>query len=476
MGSIIVTNLLKNPRFYSIFRPFGSIARSMSNFSKPNPKVNSCAIQAINSSFGVSPLSTAFLRKHHWNVLVDKKLFSILQTSFSKSKESKKSKETSFDKQNSVFSNGEVCKIYEEAAMFGLSFPDFANAKNYRLKAAKNIKELTEPFKIRDLKSLWDDIQIQNPGVKKLEFENLAESYEQIHETFRKWIAENKDHITKLSLASSSLHFLPEAIGDLSSLKYLDLSYNFLKVIPDSIGKLTNLEKLDLSHNNIEFLPNSICQLTKLVKLDLSYNHIQFLPDSFFSFPELYSLDLKNNNLIKLPESVGNMPEIRYLDLQHNKLQELPEIFGNSLMIEEYRDIDDPKKILSDRLNGFSKLKKLCLNNNELYGLPDTFENLRELESLTLHNNKLITLPDNFGNLTNLYFELTLYNNHLTDFPDSIRNLKKLKVISAQNNLFCLKDLFRLKISCSFKIVSSEFLQKILNYEKQLKKLFVKKL
>ena len=55
---------------------------------------------------------------------------------------------------------------------------------------------------------------------------------------------------------------LPENIGDLSNLVWLDLGYNELEYIPDSIGNLENLWYLWIFNNNLTYLPESICNLS----------------------------------------------------------------------------------------------------------------------------------------------------------------------------------------------------------------------
>ncbi|KAL4598279.1 hypothetical protein ACB092_11G049900, partial [Castanea dentata] len=69
---------------------------------------------------------------------------------------------------------------------------------------------------------------------------------------------------------------IPKAIGELQSLKGLNISHNNLTGhMPPSLGKLTNLEWLDLSSNKlIGEIPIQLVDLTSLAVLNLSENHL----------------------------------------------------------------------------------------------------------------------------------------------------------------------------------------------------------
>lgn len=87
----------------------------------------------------------------------------------------------------------------------------------------------------------------------------------------------SKDQVTELPEEIGELKFLrrlllgckitelPDSICNLSSLKFLDISYNPISTLPENIGNLANLEELDISHTEITSLPDSIysLQLTK---------------------------------------------------------------------------------------------------------------------------------------------------------------------------------------------------------------------
>jgi Leucine-rich repeat (LRR) protein len=65
---------------------------------------------------------------------------------------------------------------------------------------------------------------------------------------------------------------LPSEIGNLTELRYLNLSGRAIHTIPEEISNLQSLETLILSDNVISSLPVEITELTNLTTVDVSYN------------------------------------------------------------------------------------------------------------------------------------------------------------------------------------------------------------
>jgi hypothetical protein len=79
-----------------------------------------------------------------------------------------------------------------------------------------------------------------------------------------------------LDVHFNELHGLPQSIGKLTNLEYLNIGSNFndMTQLPETIGGLINLKELDLSNNQIRALPYAFCKLEKLTKLNLDQNPI----------------------------------------------------------------------------------------------------------------------------------------------------------------------------------------------------------
>ncbi|MDZ7965714.1 MAG: hypothetical protein RM368_12185, partial [Nostoc sp. DedSLP03] len=75
-----------------------------------------------------------------------------------------------------------------------------------------------------------------------------------------------------LSLEYGDFTSLPECIGELKSLEFLNIRGNILRDLPESIGNLQNLQYIDARDNMLESLPDSICDLKLLEDINIENN------------------------------------------------------------------------------------------------------------------------------------------------------------------------------------------------------------
>lgn len=78
-----------------------------------------------------------------------------------------------------------------------------------------------------------------------------------------------------LWIASNELICIPEKIGNLKNLVFLELDYNMIEQIPLEIGKLEKLEKLWISNNQLCSIPDTIGQLGNSVTTSWKLSHLQ---------------------------------------------------------------------------------------------------------------------------------------------------------------------------------------------------------
>ena len=295
---------------------------------------------------------------------------------------------------------------------------------------------------------------------------------------------------------------LPEAICDLSNLKYLNLHRtNFNGPLPDCFGNLTQLEYLDISEQFYAFrgegtlvnsvigvlepLPSSIGNLQSLKHLNLFKTGIKTIPPEIGQLTQLEELDVTGNPLTgRLPPELGSLRNLKNLfiwgagplppewgqmeslerlrvtgpytvgqsspgqswwwyDLDEAGLDTLPALEGT--LPPEWGQMGNLKSLyLKGFLSGplppewgqLHKLEFIDLNDLELTGpLPAEWGQMASLKKLLLRDNLLSgPLPAEIGDMTSLV-ELELGNNLISGpIPLEIRKLWSLERLVLYGN------------------------------------------
>jgi len=110
-----------------------------------------------------------------------------------------------------------------------------------------------------------------------------------------------------LTLYALQLTSIPNNIGSLNNLTYLNLHFNQITNIPETIGELTQLTEIYLENNLFGTLPESIGNLTNLITLNINENQLISIPENIGNLTDLEKLLLYNNSLTSLPESICNI-------------------------------------------------------------------------------------------------------------------------------------------------------------------------
>ncbi|PWA86863.1 Leucine-rich repeat-containing protein [Artemisia annua] len=245
---------------------------------------------------------------------------------------------------------------------------------------------------------------------------------------------------------------IPNSVGHLKSLNYLDLSWTDLAgEIPDSIGNLILLENLDLSAtrlsgeipysidnmrllNTVDLsmcnftgsLPKYLGNLTHLTTLYLSKNYLSgSLPSSLFTLPSLETIYIDNNIFTgSLPPELFTLQPLKQLSVANNQLVGLI-------------DVLDP----DPALRSFRQLKKLTYidlsynNFNGTWELDTLFSSLRNLDTLILSYSGLLVVSNSVSGYVNPYFRVvSLASCKLSTFPNSLRAMKKLSFVDLSHN------------------------------------------
>lgn len=268
--------------------------------------------------------------------------------------------------------------------------------------------------------------------------------------------------LTKLRIPWS-LDELPRNLGQLRSLRVLEIPRGSLKALPDDIGGLGALEELDMSGHDVVTLPASLGELRSLKKLNASVGRLEKLPDSLFLLPALHEVCVNNNRLRALPETLGHCRSLRSLDIERNPLEALPASFGKltelttlALGCTSMGELPESLRHLSGltelRVEGSSggewtkrptrvpswlgeleNLEILSIRENPITSVPPSIGRLRKLRVLDIVRGKLAPLPIEIGQCTALE-KLSLCECGLGQLPEELSKLANLKEIDVRAN------------------------------------------
>ena len=100
-------------------------------------------------------------------------------------------------------------------------------------------------------------------------------------------------------------------------MRVLDLHGLKMKMLPNTIGTLMHLKYLDLSFNDIEVLPSSITRLVTLQTLKLSWcAYLRELPENIQKLVSLRHLHIDGcENLTHMPRGLGQLTSLQTLTL-----------------------------------------------------------------------------------------------------------------------------------------------------------------
>lgn len=143
-------------------------------------------------------------------------------------------------------------------------------------------------------------------------------------------LAQKLPNLVELYLHSNNIVVVPEAIGSLVKLQFLDLSDNALEIVCPEIGRLRSLRHLRLANNQLKYLPAEVGDLRELQTLDISTNRLIALPERLHMCLSLQYLSADGNYLWCVPRHLCQLPSLNELSMAGNCLAFLPLDLGRS--------------------------------------------------------------------------------------------------------------------------------------------------
>ncbi|XP_017979724.1 PREDICTED: brassinosteroid LRR receptor kinase [Theobroma cacao] len=206
-------------------------------------------------------------------------------------------------------------------------------------------------------------------------------------------------HLSRLDLRNNDFNGtrIPEFIGSLKNLTYLDLSLgNFEGPIPSQLGNLSKLETLCLGGDVLD--PNYLYSMRfnkKFPKL-FSVGNLEWLS----RLTSLKYLDLSFTNLSKASDWLQVVNQLPFLEKLSMNDCDLPGAFSSSLsLVNSSTSLTDlylsgnnltSSAIYPWLFNVSSNLVALDLSRNQLKGpIPESFGNMVDMEYLYLSHNQL---------------------------------------------------------------------------------------
>ncbi|RYQ86426.1 hypothetical protein Ahy_B10g106094 isoform A [Arachis hypogaea] len=247
----------------------------------------------------------------------------------------------------------------------------------------------------------------------------------------------------------------------LSKLKYLRaLSFDCfpLESLPDSIGELIHLRYLDLSRTDIMTLPDTLCNLYNLQTLKLVLcKKLKALPVGMKDLTNLRYLDISGTGLHEMPEGMSKLTSLQVLSnyvvgkREGNKINELGALANlhQTIWIDKLENVVNSSEALGAKM--FDKDGIECL---VLEWSPDEYENTDDsqiereiLEELRPHSNlkqlqiwgyRGTTFPDWLGHCSYHSITQIILGDFFSDLPNQLPSLEDLTIHNCEQLSSCV--------------------------------------
>lgn len=235
--------------------------------------------------------------------------------------------------------------------------------------------------------------------------------------------------LLQVNFSPPSFSFEWTALIILSKFKYLRVlsfsSCRELELLPNSVGELIHLRYLDLSKTSIQTLPESLTNLFKLQTLKLiECVKLTMLPSGMQNLENLRHLDIRGTSLQEMPQGMSKLKHLQVLNNfvvgkhENNGIKELGELSNlhGSLWIRKLENVTCSGEAGKARIINKTHIKELSLEWSWGVGIVaastitereilDKLQPHKGLKVLTIKSYKGTVFPDWVGHSS--YHDMT---------------------------------------------------------------------
>uniref|UniRef100_A0A7N0TXZ7 NB-ARC domain-containing protein n=1 Tax=Kalanchoe fedtschenkoi TaxID=63787 RepID=A0A7N0TXZ7_KALFE len=231
-----------------------------------------------------------------------------------------------------------------------------------------------------------------------------------------------------LSLEGYAISVLPDSVGDMKLLRYMNISGSNIECVPLRICRLYNLQFLILRDcRRLKRLPANIIDLVNLRYLKVFGTPLEEMPDGFGALKNLQVL----SNFVVGKDKSEQMKELKDITNLHKKLQ-----------ISGLNNITDPEHVVAAQFGKKEYLEELVLEWGWIENRETTTLDERVLDAIQAHENlKKVTVSGYGGKRLSTWIVGMSPSSNIKLRSLCISNCFNLETLPLLGNLPALKKL-----------------------------------